>query len=113
MSYLIHTNNYEENKKQLQDKVRELVKLDPTLITEYVKLYARVKKYGDPDVILKTGRKPVSQHQQQHKKETYRKYYEKVKQKREEERAQLDALGITYKKKMGRPKKNPSPTEEK
>ena len=78
MSYLIHTNNYEDNKKQLQDKVRELVKLDPTLITEYVKLYARVKKYGDPDVILKTGRKPVSP---EHKKETYRKYYEKVKQK--------------------------------
>ena len=109
MSYLIHTNNYEENKKQLQDKVRELVKLDPSLITEYVKLYARVKKYGDPDVILKTGRKPVSP---EHKKETYRKYYEKVKQKREEERAQLDALGITYKKKMGRPKKNPSPPVE-
>ncbi len=110
MSCLIHTNNYEENKKQLQEKVRELIKLDPSLVNEYVKLYTRVKKYGNPDIILKTGRKPVSP---EHKKETYRKYYEKVKQKREEERAQLDALGITYKKKMGRPKKNPSLVEEK
>ena len=59
--------NYEENKKQLQDKVRELIKLDPSLVNEYVKLYTRVKKYGNPDIIQKTGRKPVSP---EHKKET-------------------------------------------
>ena len=93
-----------KTRDELKEKITELLNIDPALIKEYTKLYARAKKHGDLNVKLQGGRKKVSE---EHKKEVYRKRYEKQKQALQEERERLTALGINYKKKMGRSRKNP------
>ena len=72
---------------------------------ECLKKYMRVIRHGDPDIVLKRGRKTVSP---EHKKETAKRWRDKKQQEREEEKK----AGIVQKKspsstgKVGRPRKN-------
>ena len=81
-------NNEKKNLKELKSKITDLMNVDPSIIKEYAKLYARIKRHGDPNIVLEK-RKRVSP---EHKKEVYRKYYEKVKAEREAEKERLKAL---------------------
>jgi hypothetical protein len=48
----------------------------PEDVRNYFRDRNRIRRHGDPTIVLKCGRKPVSE---EHKKETKRKYQEKMK----------------------------------
>ena len=91
-----------QDSKELKAKVAEILNLDPSVIKEYTKLYARLKKHGDASVV-KPKRERVSP---EHKKEVKKAYYERTK---EAEKERLRALGIPQR---GRPRKAPPPDNE-
>ncbi len=74
--------------------------VDMNLIKEYVKIATRIRRHGDPNVVMKKGRKELSV---SHKKRTYDIWNAKQKEKKRIEKERLKELGIAPK--IGRPKK--------
>jgi hypothetical protein len=73
------------------------IQLTEEIRREYIRLATRIKTHGNPDTVMKRGRKPVTD---EHKKETYKLWKEKIAQEK-------IAHGIPIRKK-GRPKKSES-----
>jgi hypothetical protein len=74
--------------------------VDMNLVKEYVKIATRMRRHGDPNVVMKKGRKEKSV---SHKKRTTAIWNAKQKEKRRIEKERLLELGIAPK--IGRPKK--------
>jgi hypothetical protein len=92
-------------------KLGEIMNVDHSVIKEYAKLYARLQRHADINIV-KPKRERVSP---EHKKEVKKKYYEKVKEKiqaeKQAEKERLKALGVPVRPR-GRHKKNPIPENE-
>jgi hypothetical protein len=71
------------------------IQLNEQQLRDSIKLYARIKRHGDSSIVMKRGRKPVSD---EHKKETLEKQKAKI-------LAEKIAHGLPIRKR-GRPKKN-------
>jgi hypothetical protein len=70
-------------------------------IREYIKLNTRIRRHGNPDTVMKRGRKPVSE---EHKQEIRKKWHEQRKLKVQLKKQELIDRGETPKKR-GRPPK--------
>ena len=92
-------------REELQKKLLEIIEIDPTLVKDVVKIYIRVKKYGDPNFV-KPKRERVSP---SHKQEIYKRWYDQYTVKKRLEREQKkekQTLHNIPRPKRGRPPKN-------
>ena len=76
--------------------------IDVEMLKEMGKISKRIRRHGDPNIVLQRGRKVMTA---SHKKRVYAIWYEKLKEKKEIEKDRLRSLGIEVKNR-GRPKKN-------
>ena len=84
--------NKKQNLKELKAKASEILNIDPSVIKEYTKIYARLKKHGDATVV-KPKREKVSP---EHKKEVKKAYYEKMKQEKNSSPNTYPSLPLTH-----------------
>lgn len=103
--------NKKQNLKELKAKASEILNIDPAVIKEYTKIYARLKKHGDASIVMPKREKVSPEHKKEVKKAYYEKMKTKIREEKEAEKERLIAAGIPVRPR-GRPRKTPLPENE-